>query len=162
MSISPQEMPSAVTQIELNWRASKEQLARGLRRLMETDYGEDSKLSKQAGWVESLLYDLGHNGRGFDDFPYTVDVIFASSVELKKEGGYEELKASVPLADLVQSVAESVQQYLDTNPRWKVKWVNDVVEALTVLQDVAGDKRVDLVLRESVGKSGVYNLIELS
>lgn len=162
MSISSQEMPSAVTQIELNWRASKGEVARGLRHIMETDYGEDQTLSRQAGWVEHLLYDLGHRGRGWDDFPYTVEVIFASPVELKEEEGYQRLKTSVPLADLVQGVRESVQQYLNTNPRWNIKWVNNAVEALTVLQNVAGDKRVDLVLRESGGKSGVYDLIELS
>lgn len=161
MTISQQETPSAVTQIELNWRASKNELAGGLKQLIETDYGKDERLFNQGNWVGHLLYDLGHNGRGMGDFPYTVEIIFGSPVELKKEG-YEELKTAVPLADLVRGVTESVQRYLDTNPRGNVKWVKEAIETLTALQDVAGNRRVDLVLRESVGKTGAYDLLELS
>ncbi len=140
--------------VEVNWRASKEPLARFVRLL----YDRDSSGSQRESFykeippggipLDGLLYDLGHSGRGFDEFPYIVTLDASQSREITLPYAEDKgLEVDMKVADLIKQLKSQIEDfvmqhpYAQSNPEPYVT----TMKTLDVLAKRADDQKVKII-----------------
>jgi len=61
------------TKLAINWYSSKEVIAEIIRKFAE-EANLGFKLNLTPGQIEGFIYDLGHPGRGYENFPKNIKV----------------------------------------------------------------------------------------
>lgn len=146
------------TEIELEWPSSKEALATLIRNLSDEKRMDTHELRDKGyvggGYLEGFIYDLGHSGRGLDDFPPILTIKDLEDSEFYETGYPEEqgLKTTINASKLLQQLATPIKEFLQTKPETGYQ---RYVDSLQTLADCSADDRIRLVLEP--GFSGQKN-----
>ncbi|MCS7092681.1 MAG: DUF648 domain-containing protein [Patescibacteria group bacterium] len=102
--------------ISLNWAKSKEYLSNFTRDLFDLVKQRSPVFSREfyeefsGVLLDNFIYELGHPGRGSNDFPYFLDLSLQVQNYSSQEGA---VRFSVAAGDFYREIASKVRSYLD-------------------------------------------------
>lgn len=105
---------------EIYWRTSKLDLAEFLRGLYQKLGSENRGFYQEtrgSSPIEGFIYDIGHYGRGLDDFPETIGLETPETREVETPSPNKPLlEVEMPVSDLVEQIKEQIRPYLEQHP----------------------------------------------
>jgi len=127
------------TKIAINWYSSKEAIAKIIRKFAE-EANLGFKLNLTPGQIEGFIYDLGHPGRGYENFP--------PSIEVPME------KQEISIANLLEAIKKaSNENHLNIKPK-----VNSDLENL---EKQAEKEKTQAIIEESTSNNQGVSLKNL-
>lgn len=155
--------------LSVNWRASKEPLARFIRAVYDRmPRAGDSfyrEIPEHGVPVEGLIYDLGHNGRGFDEFPYTVALEVSNPHEIPLPYSLDTgLEVDMSVADLVRQIKSQIEDFVMSHPfaQNNPKPYEASMKTLDVLAQRAGNQKVKIIFGTDYGNNREIESLQIS
>lgn len=113
---NPNERSSQFS-LTINWYASKDTVAGFTRAAFEDEYIRDRDFRMRTRGatfnVQGLLYDLGHSGRGLQDFPRELALIVPRPRRARVAWREEpNLLSAVPFPQLYDQITQAVERYV--------------------------------------------------
>lgn len=132
--------------IKIHWPGSKHTLAGFIDADLNVRASQNPELATKvragSGFLEGLIYDLGHPGRGFRDFPMDFDL---TVFDYKNRRGF--VLARSQLAELYRKISDVINPYIEKRNRGqRRKNYQNELTALQALSESAGEQQVKLDL----------------
>lgn len=148
--------------LKLYYPGCKDQLSAFVRQTYDTVLSNNPKFIKKtrrAGSIEGFIYDLGHIGRGLDNF-HELELLTPPPKKIKTEWG-KGVAVEMPIADLLRQIATAADTFLQTHP-WRQQSPNIFkaeISALNALAEEVGERKVKLTLTDEYD-IGTYTIRE--
>jgi hypothetical protein len=150
------EEKSIYRKVNVLWGGSKETVARFIEAEMEFEQSRDQTFCDNisGGNLGSLIFNLGHHGRGISDFPNTIDIEISELRRVKIKGKQRtHYRYSTDFPQLFSQIAGAVEKYF-----------HDVYKPKHVLSDHKTDplekelRDLRMLIAQSEGKRVVVTL----
>ena len=109
--------------VEVSWHASKLNLAGFFRSVCDGLNSNGVDLGQSGMIIEGFIYDLGHNGRGFDDFPRAITLelpdVSRPKTSERVEPEKQELEVEMSVSDLLEQFKALIFPYLQSHRYYK-------------------------------------------
>lgn len=114
--------------------------------------------------VAGFLYDLGHNGRGLDDFPYQIQIVTSSATPVKIPWSEDPgLQVDMPFSELLTQFTEQIRDFVETHEfrRRDPNAFQNEVSALSALAEQVRGRTASLKLSQGWGGGYEVESIEV-
>ncbi len=157
-------MPKEV--IDVNWYASKEPLSVFVRLLYNHAFSSVNRdrlyRETPSGYfpLDGFIYDLGHNGRGFDEFPKVVRI---EVPDLKEIAGAE-LEVDMPVADFVTQIKSQIEDFVMAHEfaQARPQSYEATMKVFDILAREAGDQKVKIIFGTNFDRTRKINSLDLA
>lgn len=148
MAINFKENPGQATVINLSWGISKLDIAMFIRKVANDVVSLDGEFNEKypgaASRLGDLFYDLGHQGRDFEEFPKSLEISGpAEEIAIKKFLSFERssLEVSTTVSEFLCQIVPTVAGFLREHPSYQTTGKKDYEKDISALEDIVAKTR---------------------